>query len=1189
MLETIISAGLKCKAKKCKLFLSSIEYLGHIVANGAYSADPEKVSKILQWPVPKTGGEIASFLGLCGYYRELVPKFAEIADPLYRQVHTLELVWTDDLNSAFEQLKRAITSEKIVRIADPQLPFILQTDASSVAIGAVLLQFFADANRELPVAFYSRALSQTERRYSTYEKEMLAVVKATEHFRVYLLGRSYTLRTDHSPIRGLARSKLEIMRVERWAMRLSEFDFQVEIVKGKDNVVADALSRIQWLEGKEAQPESVVDDDEEFCVEYSDSDDPLISSDELVNVELENVTDDSTPGPVAPTLESIREAQASDPEFVVVVSWVRNGELPSKQVQEGLTEFPRACVHSFFQLHVVENVLVIHDDDGSPNQRILVPKSMVTSIIRYFHEGPLSAHDSFQRTYAKIAQQYFWLFMKRDISLYVAVCDVCIKFRRLAREPHGSLNPIHVGFRNEIVALDCVGGGNSLPTTARGNRYFLTMIDLFTKYCVVIPMIDHSAGSVVDAFHSHWVLVFGSPYRVHTDQGLEFEGEFATFCEVWRIARSRTTAYHPQGNGACERVNQSIKHNLRKLINEHDLGSWDRVLPLAAFAYNTVVHTSTGFSPFFLTFGADPRVPSDLLIGPPAEKDMGRQAFSLVKTLSFAFENARNALMANQRRSKDSYDTGVVERIFSPGQKVFLRIKNLFMKKGSKLLSPWSGPFEVIETKGILVKIRDMRVSNGRVEWVHHDRLSNPSIFYERRSRSKDLSVEPPERPKETPSAVDTEVETQSCTHASPIHSDSEDLTPEPSAASHTRTSVNEPPVITRSGRIVRPNHNRDYVYNYADFVGLMSLLPNINIPQGMETATAQMFARVEQDQRVHRVRGLFPSEFAFIHRRTGTHYIYNPELALFIADVPQDDTTLFVYIDMATLEPWEEAGNRVPGPPLSDLQLLLPTDLAGYPATESMNRQTPFYGHSEVWSTIRAWPPGYKVLRSQMARSASGSAFGRPQTHAPSVFRGIGGRSSVAPDDSASQAPPRSLMQMLDNTETGRQLLQQYRRDRAERGQETGITGPSTPGSNKPPELVDPFARPSIPAWPAPMRQPVSQSIVDSVLRQHTADTARAPFSLPPERQGFSAQEEAHRFSLSPTVGRFRAPLPVPPGTIAPWQTSAPAMVAPMATFPTSTTTFPVGPTASLSHTHLCSADGADATATTTVGPYGR
>ena len=827
----------------------------------------------------------------------------------------------------------------------------------------------------------------------------------------------------------------------------------------------------------------------------------------------------------------------------MVISWVEKGELPSERVQEGLTEFPRACVHSFFQLHVVENVLVIHDDDGSPNQRILVPKSMVTSIIRYFHEGPLSAHDSFQRTYAKIAQQYFWLFMKRDISLYIAACDVCIKFRRLAREPRGSLHPIHVGFRNEIVALDCVGGGNSLPTTARGNRYFLTMIDLFTKYCVVIPMIDHSAGSVVDAFHSHWVLVFGSPYRVHTDQGLEFEGEFATFCEVWRIARSRTTAYHPQGNGACERVNQTIKHNLRKLINECDLGSWDRMLPLAAFAYNTVVHNSTGFSPFFLTFGADPRVPSDLLIGPPAESDMGRQAYSLVKTLSFAFENARNALMANQRRSKDSYDTGVVERIFSQGQKVFLRIKNLFMKKGSKLLSPWSGPFEVIETKGILVKIRDMRIPNGRVEWVHHDRLSNPSIFYERRSRSKELSIEPPERSRETPKADETEVETQNCEHSSPIHSDSEDLTPEPSSASHTRTSVNEPPVITRSGRTVRPNHNRDFVYNHADFCGVMSTLPtNLRVPEGMATATAQMWDRVEQEQRVQTVRGLLPSEFAFIHRRTGTHYVYNPDVALFIADVAQTETP-FAYIDLVTPEPWEETGHSVPGPQLNDCQLLLPQTVDEYPGNASINRRTPYYGHSELWRLARPWPPNYVILRGQMARSGGQSPGMRSQAHTSFGRSMLERMGSVTPDDSASQAPPPSLIQTLERDELGRQLLQQYRAARSARPPEASpFRQPFVTSSGPPEHFVQPLL-PSFPQWPSPLQQPVTPSIVASVLRQHTVDPRGSSFGLPSVHSDLAARGEFQRHAPSPGQGHFRTPLPPTGGSSMPWLQSSTSM----------------------------------------------
>ena len=322
-------------------------------------------------------------------------------------MRALELVWIPELEKSVSELKRVIASDRIVRIADPQQRFILQTDASSVAIGAVLLQYFADANRELPVAFYSRALSQSELRYSTYEKEMLAVVKATEHFRIYLIGRPYTVRTDHSPIRELAKSKLEIMRVERWAMRLSEYDFEVEVVKGCDNVVADALSRIRWLEGREPSEELGIEE-EEFCVEYSDSEDVFGPPEEFATVELVRETPEEPPGPMAPTIQTLRVAQESDPEFSQVLTLVRACEVPPPEIMEGKSEFLRACVQSFAQLHIVGDVLVLHDEDGSPNQRVLVPPLLITPIIEYFHKGPFSAHDSFQRTFVKIAQQFFW-------------------------------------------------------------------------------------------------------------------------------------------------------------------------------------------------------------------------------------------------------------------------------------------------------------------------------------------------------------------------------------------------------------------------------------------------------------------------------------------------------------------------------------------------------------------------------------------------------------------------------------------------------------------------------------------------------------------------------------------------------------------------------------------------------------
>lgn len=141
---------------------------------------------------------------------------------------------------------------------------------------------------------------------------------------------------------------------------------------------------------RKSQPESMDEDEFELCVEYSDSDEFQITQKDVLNVELKNDTHEIFLGMVAPTLDSIREAQEVDPDFVVVTLWVKLGELSPEQKQEGLAEFPRACVHSFSQLHVVENVLVLHPDDGSPNQRIIVPKSLVTNHLLLSRKTALS-------------------------------------------------------------------------------------------------------------------------------------------------------------------------------------------------------------------------------------------------------------------------------------------------------------------------------------------------------------------------------------------------------------------------------------------------------------------------------------------------------------------------------------------------------------------------------------------------------------------------------------------------------------------------------------------------------------------------------------------------------------------------------------------------------------------------------
>ena len=399
-------------------------------------------------------------------------------------------------------------------------------------------------------------------------------------------------------------------------------------------------------------------------------------------------------------------------------------------VVKAIVHFLRSCIEAHHLISIQEDVLVVADDDGAPVHRIMVPPQLIDQIIQYFHEGPIAAHESAGKICARVSRQYWWPGMKRDIAIYIAACEICAKFRHPAKTPRAPLNPIRVGSPNELVAMDLMGGKESLPTTSRQNKYVFVAIDAFTKYAIAVPLPDQTAQSVVRAFLSHWILVFGPPRRVHSDQGLCFESDlFQQLCNVWRIAKSRTTAYHPQGNGVCERVNQTIKNSLRRVQVPRHPDEWDLTLPSVLFAYNTSIHSATGFTPFFLVHGCEARLPSDLVV-PVIDYNSGSYAATIVHIISSACAVARETLRANQQREKDYYDSGAVSRLFQPGDIVRLRIKNLFAKPASKLASPWSGQYEVVEIRGVNVKVRGV---NSREQlWVHHDRLSNPQVFRER-------------------------------------------------------------------------------------------------------------------------------------------------------------------------------------------------------------------------------------------------------------------------------------------------------------------------------------------------------------------------------------------------------------------------------------------------------------------------
>ena len=178
---------------------------------------------------------------------DLISSFAHLSDALYKASMSELIEWTPSLYKQFDDFKQELLQPRIVRYPDPQCDFILETDGSRIALGGVLKQSFEDTGLKHPVGFFSRALTGSERNYAAYELELYAVVRAVENFRMFFLGREFLLRTDHAALRNLLRRDLPpTSRVERWILRLSEYNFKIEYKRGQDNVIADVLSRLPF-------------------------------------------------------------------------------------------------------------------------------------------------------------------------------------------------------------------------------------------------------------------------------------------------------------------------------------------------------------------------------------------------------------------------------------------------------------------------------------------------------------------------------------------------------------------------------------------------------------------------------------------------------------------------------------------------------------------------------------------------------------------------------------------------------------------------------------------------------------------------------------------------------------------------------------------------------------------------------
>ncbi|CAK9834654.1 Retrovirus-related Pol polyprotein from transposon 17.6 [Anthophora retusa] len=242
LLSRLREHGLTLQTNKCQFLRKEVTYLGHVVSADGVKPDPRNLQAVKEFPVPKSQKNIQQFLGLTGYYRRFIQDYSVKAKPLIKLLGKgIRFNWTQEQQKSFEQLRNELCTQPILQYPDFNRPFIITTDASDFAVGAVLSQ--GEIGRDLPIAYASRSLNKAERNYSATEKECLAMVYAVQYFRPYVFGRKFTLVTDHRPLVWLHSVKDPTSRLVKWKLKLLEYEYDVKHKPGKINMNADALSR----------------------------------------------------------------------------------------------------------------------------------------------------------------------------------------------------------------------------------------------------------------------------------------------------------------------------------------------------------------------------------------------------------------------------------------------------------------------------------------------------------------------------------------------------------------------------------------------------------------------------------------------------------------------------------------------------------------------------------------------------------------------------------------------------------------------------------------------------------------------------------------------------------------------------------------------------------------------------------
>lgn len=590
--EALRKYNMKVQLDKSEFLQKEVAFLGHIVTADGVKPNPEKIDVIKNWPIPNTEKDLRGFLGVLGYYRKFIRDFARIAKPLTNALRKGEGIrHSPEFVKSFESCKAILTSSTILQYPDFEKPFILTTDASNYAIGAVLSQ--GPVGSDKPVAFASRTLQKAEENLSTIEKELLAIVWGCKYFRPYLFGRKFTLYTDHQPLTYGLNLKNPNHKLIRWRLDLEEYDYEIKYRPGKQNVVADALSRL---------PQEI------NINEMEDSDIATAHSADTDDSEFIHMT--------------LRPINHFSNQIVLVIDEAENDrmeEIFTKVFRRTITRksFDKSLILNIFRNNMdfkrtncimcpenlINTVQMVYSSYFSRNKTLKIKMSQTilkdlrteeeqNELLEKIHN---TAHRGIWENQKEISRQFYFPCIKQKLKLFIKLCHICntMKYERKPYKIKFGESPIPTK-PLEILHIDIF---ISQPDM------FLSVVDKFSRFGTISSIKSRAIRDVRRALLKIFSTL-GKPKLIICDNEPSLKSiEIRGLLHDMDIEVHFTPSNHSESNGIVERFHSTLAEIYRCIRGKHEKLTNKERYRLACTLYNDTIHSATKLKPREIFFG----------------------------------------------------------------------------------------------------------------------------------------------------------------------------------------------------------------------------------------------------------------------------------------------------------------------------------------------------------------------------------------------------------------------------------------------------------------------------------------------------------------------------------------------------------------------------------------------------------